>query len=384
MAPSNFNHINLSQQAQFGSITTPILADGCVTPEKIGSGAYVVTQDITYTAATGGASGNSITIAYIEDVLPGQEYVTVSGTAITVHIGNPTIVIDEVLDATHLELVSTAGIRVGDTITQGIHSTTVSSVVSATELQVISTTGFVAGNATDNGLLSTAAQILTALQNSYLAGVLVDAVITGTPTNKQVGISSTPLANGQQGTVISGVRADSNPFIYGDLTLVSGTGITLTQVGLDITVSTNGGDLPPLSNGEIWVGNASNVAIEQTVSGDATLANTGTLTLTTVNPNVGSFTNANITVDAKGRITSASNGANLGVRYWQDLFHIGGPGNVFTLTYMPTTNSQIVFWNGLGLAQGVGEDYTLSGTTLTLNVAIVLTAGDKILVIYTY
>ena len=48
------------------------------------------------------------------------------------------------------------------------------------------------------------------------------------------------------------------------------------------------------------------------LSGDATNANTstgGALTLATVNSNVGSFTNANITVNAKGLITAASSGS---------------------------------------------------------------------------
>lgn len=67
-----------------------------------------------------------------------------------------------------------------------------------------------------------------------------------------------------------------------------------------------------LTNTHLFVGNGSNVATDVAMSGDVTLANTGAVTLATVNANVGSFTNASITVNAKGLITAASSGTSSG------------------------------------------------------------------------
>lgn len=58
-----------------------------------------------------------------------------------------------------------------------------------------------------------------------------------------------------------------------------------------------------LTNGRIWIGDASNIAQEQTMSGDATISNTGALTLATV---ATAATNTKITYNAKGLVTTGT------------------------------------------------------------------------------
>jgi hypothetical protein len=90
------------------------------------------------------------------------------------------------------------------------------------------------------------------------------------------------------------------------------TGLTKTQVGLsNVTddAQTKAAIVPNTapSAGQILVGNAGGTAYAPVAaSGDATLASTGALTLATATSDVGTFANATVTVDAKGRVTAAA------------------------------------------------------------------------------
>ena len=114
----------------------------------------------------------------------------------------------------------------------------------------------------------------------------------------------------------------------------------------------------------------------QTISltGDVTGSGTGTFVTTLASSGVGagSYTNANVTVDAKGRVTSITSGSSgsggtVSTTNEVPTGTVNGSNTIFTLTNSAANNEAVVTLNGL--KQKETTDYTLSGTTLTFTVA---------------
>ncbi len=182
--------------------------------------------------------------------------------------------------------------------------------------------------------------------------VLRDAVIA---TQTKLGSGSATAAANQ---VLRGTGAGTTD--YGQIAVahiqsgaLSGNG---SKVGTISGTTSNGKCLEWDANGNI-VTAASNAACGSgsggitALTGDVTASGSGSVaaTLATVNSNVGSFTNANITVNAKGLITAASNGSGGGSPAWSSFTDPTGNlslamgANLTTLTWAGNYSSSSAF-----------------------------------------
>ena len=196
-----------------------------------------------------------------------------------------------------------------------------------------------------SGLLSTPAGI-----SFYPGNGLTMAFAANSP------VSVNPAANGGISVTNGGVAValQTNPGL-----ILGATGLAIQLNGSTLALGATGLSLAALASANILVGNGSSVATAVTISGDATMSNTGVLTL--------------ITAAAGGavRASSFSAGETPGGT-------VNSANVAFTAAFLPIANTECVYINGI--RQKRTTDYTLSASTVSF-VAAPFT-GDLVTIDY--
>lgn len=170
---------------------------------------------------------------------------------------------------------------------------------SVTSVSVVTANGFAGtvATATTTPAITISTTVVGLLQGD---GTAISSYTGGNLTDSTAGADGITVTNGTGAVIGSGTSIAQTQSSASDPGYLSSTDWTTFNSKLTSVLPTN----------EIFIGNVSNVATPQTMSGDATLVASGVLTLATVNANVGTFGSStsipSITVTAKGLITAVT------------------------------------------------------------------------------
>ncbi len=253
-------------------------------------------------------------------------------------------------------------------------------------------TSFENGDTLDGVTLATGDRILLKNQSAGADNGIYVVAASGAPARAADADSSAEVTGGltvfvSEGTTLGNTAwslTTDDPITLGSTALVfsqvsgpgaytASNGIVLTGVNFAPTYGTGantfcqGNDSrlsdartpvgTALTGAQIWVGSAGNVAAAVTMSGHGTLSNTGVLTVSSA-----------VALVAKFITRETPSGT------------INGSNATFTLANTPVAGTEHLYLNGILQDSGAGNDYTISGATITaLNVPI---SGDKLRVSY--